>query len=76
MAGQNVGNQWLCIRDKKGVIIGFPENIRKIRCKDIGTVFSAETFVKSVCGKNDPVIEILDQLADFLHMMTAISAAD
>ena len=57
-------------RGQEGVLIAFPRKYGKIRCQDISSVFSAKTqLIESVCGREDnPVVEIQDQPADFLHV--------
>ena len=75
MAGKNIGDQRFCIRDKKGVLIGFPGNMGKIRIQYRSSVFSAETFVQSVSREDNAVVEILYQLTDFLHMSASVSTA-
>ena len=75
MAGKNIGYQRFCIRDKKGVLIGFPGNMGKIRIQYRSSVFSAETFIQSVSREDNAVVEILYQLTDFLHMSASVSTA-
>ena len=76
MAGEDVGNQRLRILDQKAVFIRKPMSLWEKRLQDTLTVFTSEPFIKPVCGKHDPFIKILHQLANLLHMCLSVSAAE
>ena len=75
MAGEDIGDQGFGLGYQKTVLILVPFHRRKTGIKKSGTVFPAEFFVEFVCGQDDPAVKILDQTADFRHMVCAVGAA-
>ena len=76
MAGEDVGDQRLRILDQKAVFIRKPLSLWEKGRQDTLAVFTSEPFIKPVCGKHDPFIKILHQLADLLHMCLSVSTAE
>ena len=76
VTGENVGDEGLCIRHQKEILIWLPDNSVKKRSENLMSIVPAKPFIKLVCRKHDPLIEILYELADLAHVAAAIGAAD
>ena len=76
MTGQDIRNQRLRLWHDERIFILSPLYLIKIRPKDLFSILFSKTLIQILCRQYDPVIELLNQLTHFSHMIIAICTTD